>query len=564
MKKELIVFIVLVFLSTTTDAQTWEWAKSAHGAFDDWGQSTAVDVSGNTFVAGMFTSTSITFGNTVLKNTDSTNTGNSGFSMDIFLVKYDVTGNVLWAKSVEGTDNMDERVFSIAVDGIGNVYLAGMYSSPTLSFDSITITNAGIENIFLAKYDPNGNALWAKSTGGSYHDWAYSVAVDNSGNIYMTGVFQSPTISFGSITLTNDDNTGNYTDLFLAKYDTDGNVLWAKSAGGTSYDWAMSVSVDASDKVLVSGYFYGPTLTFGSIDLTNVNAMYGDTFIAKYDESGNVIWAKSAGGTFDDAVYSVAADSSGNIYMTGNFRSPTLTFGTTTLTNTGESDIFLAKYNADGDVLWAKSAIGSDSDIGNSVATDVIGNAYLTGHFYSPTITFETTTLTNAGSADIYLVKYDINGNLLWAKSVGGTDNDGAVSVAMDAFDNAYITGWFRDICSFGSTTLINDGGSFNGSDVFIAKLSSTTEIHELANTLDISVFPNPSEGKFRIKIVKKQLVKGNDYIAIYNLSGNRIYFSEFTSQTPNEIDLSAFPKGIYFVNIYAGGETHTEKIVLR
>jgi len=563
MKKGFIVFVVIVFLSTTTDAQTWEWAKSAHGAFDDWGQSTAVDVSGNTYVAGIFTSISLPFGSTILINTDSTNTGNSGFSMDIFLVKYDATGNVLWAKSVEGTDNMDERTFSIAVDGTGNVFLAGMYSSPTLSFDTITITNAGIENIFLAKYDPNGNALWAKSTGGSYHDWAYSVAMDNSGNIYLTGVFRSPTISFGSISLTNADNTGNTTDLFIAKYDTNGDVLWARRDGGTGYDWALSVSVDPTNKVLVSGSFNSSILSFGSINLTNTS-LYGDIFLAKYDDNGNVIWAKSASGNFDDIVYSVATDISGNIYITGNFRSPTLAFGTTTLTHTGESDVFLAKYDTNGNVLWAKSAVGIDNDLGTSVATDAYGNAYITGYFYSPTITFETTTLTNAGSADIYLVKYDINGNLQWAKRVGGTGNDGAVSVAMDTFDNAYITGWFRDVCSFGSTTLTNDGGSFNGSDVFIAKLSSTTEIHELSNTLDISVFPNPSDGKFRIETNKKQLVKGNDYIAIYNLSGNRIYFPGFTSQSPNEIDLSAFPKGIYFVNIYAEGETHTEKIVLQ
>ena len=527
MKKGFIVFVVIVFLSTTTDAQTWEWAKSAHGAFDDWGQSTAVDLSGNTYVAGMFTSISIPFGSTILINTDSTNTGNSGFSMDIFLVKYDADGNVLWAKSVQGTDNMDERVFSIAVDGTGNVFLAGMYSSPTLSFDTITITNAGIENIFLAKYDPNGNALWAKSTGGSYHDWAYSVAMDNSGNIYLTGVFRSPTISFGSISLTNADNTGNTTDLFIAKYDTNGDVLWARRDGGTGYDWALSVSVDPTNKVLVSGSFNSSILSFGSINLTNTS-LYGDIFLAKYDDNGNVIWAKSASGNFDDIVYSVATDISGNIYITGNFRSPTLAFGTTTLTHTGESDVFLAKYDTNGNVLWAKSAVGIDNDLGTSVATDAYGNAYITGYFYSPTITFETTTLTNAGSADIYLVKYDINGNLQWAKRVGGTGNDGAVSVAMDTFDNAYITGWFRDICSFGAITLTNDGGSFNGSDVFIAKLSSTTEIHELANTLNISVFPNPSNGKFRIELVKKQLVKGNGYITISNVSGNRILVESF------------------------------------
>lgn len=557
MKKQLFIIAVFYLWCHLSYAQTWLWAKSAHGAFDDWGQSIAVDHFGNTYVAGRFTSTSFVIGTTTLKNSDSTNTGNTGMSMDIFIAKYDINGNFLWAKSAWGSDNMDERAFSVAVDASGNAYITGMYSSPTLSFDGVTITNAGIENIFLAKYDANGNIKWAKSTGGTSHDWGYSVAVDTSGNIYLTGVFQSPTIIFGTTTLTNLDNTSNFTDLFLAKYDSLGNVLWANKTGGTNYDWAMAVTVDASNKVILTGNFYSPSITFGSNTFTNSGL--GDIFIAKYDVNGDVLWAKKAGGTDDDNASSVAVTASGEIYIAGNFNSYTLTFGSSTLTNHGISNIFIAKYDAGGNPLWAKSGGGTETDMGYSVAADPAGNAYITGAFFSPSITFGSTLLLNSGFANIFVAKYASGGNLLFAESIGGTDNDGGLAVAVDAMGFAYITGWFRDLCPFGSTTLSNVDPVFAGSDLFVAKLSSvTTEINEKDNASTFVIAPNPSNGKF---VLNSSINISS--VEIFDIVGKRIFQSEINNQK-SEIDLSSQPKGIYFVKVTDGEKTHTEKIVIQ
>ena len=192
------------------------------------------------------------------------------------------------------------------------------------------------------------------------------------------------------------------------------NCLWAKSAGGTDVDYGRSVTTDASGNVYVMGYFYSPTITFGTTTLTNAGTTgYSDMFIAKYDAAGNVLWAKSAVGIDSDRGYSVTTDASGNVYVTGSFDSPTITFGTTTLTNagtTGYSDMFIAKYDAAGNVLWAKSEGSTSYDEGYSVATDASGNVYVMGYFYSPTITFGTTTLTNAGSVDMFIAKYDGTG----------------------------------------------------------------------------------------------------------------------------------------------------------
>jgi len=558
MKKQLCIIATLCLLGNITHSQTWQWAKSAHGAFDDWGSSIAVDTWGNTFVAGRFTSVSVSFGTTTLTNTDTTNTGNTGMSVDIFLTKYDASGNFLWAKSVRGTDNMDERVFSVAIDASGNAYMAGMYSSPTLSFDSITLTNAGVENIFLAKYDANGNVIWAKSYGGSYHDWAYYVAVDVSGNIYMTGVFQSPTINFDTITLTNLDNTGNYTDMFLVKFDVNGNVVWAKSAGGTNYEWALAVSVDALGNAYQTGYFYSPTLALGSTTLTNNG--FSDIFLTKYDINGNVVWARSTGSDNDDNANSIVVGTSGDIYIAGNFNSHTIAFGTTTLTNAGTCNIFIAKYDTNGTALWAKSAGGTETDLGYSVAVDPTGDAFITGAFFSPAITFDSITLNNSGFANIFLAKYNSVGNLLWAKSEGGTDNDGALSVAVDVSGNASITGWFRDVCSFGSTTLVNVDPVFGGSDLFIAKLDNTTGIDRLGNKLKILICPNPASDIFTVNCTYANIEDVE--INIYNNFG-KLVKSEMLTQNNAQINIGDFSNGVYIVAIKLKDLTEYQKLFI-
>ena len=366
---------------------------------------------------------------------------------------------MLWAKSTGGTSY--DKAISIAVDASGNAYLAGYFNSPTLTFGLTSLTNAGTYDLFLAKYDSNGNVLWAKKAGGTGDDYATSVAMDTSGNAYVVGWYASPTITFGSTTLTNV----GYHDLFLSKYDANGNILWAKSAGGTSADRAYSVSVDALGNSYVAGFFGSPTITFGSTILTNAGIY--DIFLAKYDANGNILWAKSAGGTGTDRAYSVSVDALGNSYVAGFFNSPTLTFGSTSLINMGSYDIFLTKYDANGNILWAKKAGGTSDDETFSVAVDTSGNSYVAGWFASLTITFGSNTLTNVGSSDLFLAKYDTNGNVIWAKSAGGTNYDYTYSVTVDASGNSYVAGYFKSpTITFVSPALTNAGGY----DMFIVK----------------------------------------------------------------------------------------------
>ena len=172
--------------------------------------------------------------------------------------------NWQWAKGVGGTDW--DGIFATTIDTQGNIYVVGIFNSPTITFGSTTLTNNGEEDIFIAKYNSNGNVLWAKSAGGIYEDRALSVIVDASGNIVVTGSFNSPTITFGTTTLTNN---GNY-NIFIAKYNNNGDVLWAKSAGSNDEDFVSSiVAVDATGNIIIAGSFSSPTITFGSTTLIN-------------------------------------------------------------------------------------------------------------------------------------------------------------------------------------------------------------------------------------------------------------------------------------------------------
>jgi hypothetical protein len=393
----------------------------------------------------------------------------------------------LWSKRFGGSN--DDWGNSVFVDSSGNVYVTGWFRSYTIDFGGGALTNAGVDDIFLAKFDSNGNHLWSKRFGGSGDDRGYSVSVDSSGNVYITGYFMSSTIDFGGGALTN----AGYADIFLAKFDSNGNHLWSKRFGGSSSDIGSSVSVDSSGNVYITGYFGSSTIGFGGGALTNAGgSCYGytclDIFLAKFDSNGNHLWSKRFGGSSDDQGNSVSVDSSGNVYITGYFGSSTIGFGGGALTNAGNDDIFLAKFDNNGNHLWSKRFGGSDNDEGYSVSVDSSGNVYITGYFGSSTINFGGGELTNAGScyqngcyADIFLAKFDSNGNHKWSRRFGGSDNDEGYSVSVDSSGNVYITGSFwSSTIDFGGGALTNAGGTCHDgmydrpcSDIFLAKFDS-------------------------------------------------------------------------------------------
>jgi hypothetical protein len=481
-------------------------------------------------------------------------TNTNGSSADMFVVKYDGAGNVLWANSAGGTGW--EESYGVTTDAGGNVLVTGRFFSPSITFGTIVLTNTSGSDMFIVKYDGAGNVLWANSAIGADDDEGRGVATDASGNVLVTGFFYSPSITFGTTVLTNVN--ASYSDMFIVKYDGAGNVLWANSAGGTGWDEVYGVATDAGGNILVTGYFSSPSITFGTTVLTNANGSTSDIFVVKYDGAGNVLWANSASGTDDDEGYGVATDSGGNVLITGFFYSPSITFGTTVLTNAnaGYSDMFIVKYDGAGNVLWANSAGGTGWDESYGVSTDAGGNVLVTGYFSSPSITFGTTVLTNAVGSEIFIVKYDGAGNVLWANSASGTSDDVGQSVSTDTGGNVLVTGIFDGpSITFGTTVLINTNTGSN--DMFIAKLDNITGIAEENYSVEtINVFPDPSgNGQFNVSSSKTM-----DEIKITNALGQIIY--EDQSKAKN-ISIQLDETGVYFIQTISGNQTVTKKIIV-
>ena len=241
---------------------------------------------------------------------------------------------------------------------------------------------------------------------------------------------------------------------------------WAVKAGGTFSEYGQSIAVDSQGNQYVTGDFHG-TATFGSHILT-ANEIYDfDVFVAKLDPNGNWLWAVNAGGTDYDGGYSIALDGADNAYVTGQFYD-TATFGSHTLTSSGHSDIFVAKIDPNGNWLWAAKAGGTNYEIGWGIAVDGLDNAWITGEFRG-TATFSSQTLTLSGMNDIFVAKLDSSGNWLWAVKAGGIYGETGLGIAVDGTGNARVTGWFEVTATFGRYTVTSSGEE----DVFVAKLDS-------------------------------------------------------------------------------------------
>ncbi len=555
-----IVFIGLLICSIGyAQAPDWQWAikQMSGGGGNDAAESIVTDADGNIFMTGSFQSETLTFGSITLNNVNAPN-------QDLFLAKFNSAGVVIWALRAGGTQA--DYGLSLSIDPSGNIYLGGFFKSTSITFGGTTLSNPGAPfgDPFLAKFDTNGNVIWAKKSSNALSsDAIISVAADQAGDVYATGHFISDQITFGGITLT---NTGTETqELFIVKYSSSGTVLWAKSIGGSGDEIGNAVVVDKQGSVFLTGQFSSSSVLVGSTTLTNINSPNTDLFLAKYNSSGDVLWANRAGGLDSDYLLSLSADEDGNVYGAGYLKSASISFGSITLSNEGSpfGDSFLAKFDTNGQCLWAQTASNSESsDAATNVTTDHLGNVYITGHFLSEIISFGATTLTNvsAPAQDIYIAKYDGNGNPLWAASTGGDQNDVGNAVTCDAVGNVFLAGIFQSgEITFTSTTLTNSGFSTN--DLFLSKIGATVSTTEGLLENSLTVYPNPFTDYI---IVEMDQVVPHMTLTLTNLKGQIVFYKPDFSGIQLLIDRNNIPAGIYYLNVSKGTETlAVEKVVI-
>ena len=328
------------------------WTRQFGSDFDDFAAGVAVDASDNVIIAGY---------------TKGALEGDNAGGEDVFVRKYDADGAVVWTRQF-GTANRDLAV-AVAVDAAGAILVGGSTNGV------LGGSAAGLWDAFVRKYDASGNVIWTRQLGTSANDFMRGVAVDNAGNILLSG--QTRGVFEGS-------NAGG-DDVFLQKLDPDGELIWTRQFGTPAADLARGVAVDSSANVLVIGNTTG--------DLGAANAGDSDVFIRKYDADGTVLWTRQFGTSADDNATGVAADSSGNILMVG------YTEGALEGTSAGNEDIFIRKYTADGSLSWTRQFGSSSSDVAWAVASDSLGNAVITGS------TEGTLQTSNAGDEDAFVVK---------------------------------------------------------------------------------------------------------------------------------------------------------------
>src|SRR5688572_17314562 len=398
-----------------------------------------------------------------------------------------------WAKAIHHTQPIgtliNEVTTSITTDAAGNVYLSGVFEN-SMDFDpgpaQFFLTSTGYTDVFIAKYSPNGNLIFAKSFGGIDPDFGSDIAIDPSGNIIITGTFQG-TVDFDPGPGTQVFTSSNRSDVFFAKYDNLGNYIFVKTMGGALDDYGVSIASDASGNIYLSGVF-DETMDFdpgpGVQALTTVR--YQDCFFAKYDALGNYVYAKNIGGIWSDiGISNLAVDASGNLYLTGayvttvdfdpgpgvqNLTSPTIGLVT-------YADVFFAKYDALGNYVYVKKITGGTGLLYSYLDLDLSGNIYLSGGF-TETADFDpgpgTLNLTSNGDYDIFIAKYDNSGNIIYAKNMGGGGYDHALAIAVDATGSIYISGEFWDIADFDPNVVITQNLTAILGDAFFAKYDAS------------------------------------------------------------------------------------------
>ncbi len=316
------------------------------------------------------------------------------------------TPNWQWAKGA-GSAGFDYGR-NIAIDTLGNVYTTGYYEG-TVDFDPgaaiFNLTAVGGSDLFLLKLDPAGNFIWAKSIGGLANEFDSKIAFDDMANVYLTGSYFA-TVDFnpGAPTF-NLTPAGDY-DGFILKLDSSGNFIWAMSIGGIDTDQSYAITIDENNNIFTCGYF-SATVDFdpgvGVFNLTAIGT--GDAYISKLDPAGSFIWAKAMGGVAGSAyATALTTDDSGNTYYLASFEGtidgdPGVSSFNLTAT-VGATDLFISKLDSAGNFVWAKGLIGYAAIDGTSIALDAAQNIYFSGYFLG---TFDL----NPGTATVIVNSFD-------------------------------------------------------------------------------------------------------------------------------------------------------------
>ncbi|MEO8405841.1 MAG: SBBP repeat-containing protein, partial [Chitinophagaceae bacterium] len=467
--KKLTATTILALCIHFLHAQNFTWVKQfgAAGGFGA-GATLSLDAESNVYTTGQFMGTVDFDPNTPTYNL-------STATSSTYISKLDANGNFIWAKSFVGTDFVS--AVSTKIDASGNIYITGDFDRQ-VDFDPgpavFTLSAIG-DDAFVVKLDNNGNFIWAKQFSGGVittNLGGNGIAIDNAGNIIISGVFNGTTdFDPGSAVFNMTPST--LVDVFVIKLDANGNFAWGKQITGTGDSEGGYVQLDQAGNIYTTGSFTG-TEDFdpGTAAFNLTSPASRNIFVWKLNAAGNFVWAKQVSGNADNYGSDILIDPSGNLYVTG-ILAGTSDFdtgpGLQNVTALGTTDAYLLKLDAAGNFVWVKQMGGTLPASGRKLSIDPAGNIYLAGELQG-TIDADpgpaTVTLTCAGQFDLFISKFTPAGNLTWAKRLGGPGKDRAFDLKADAYEYVYSTGGFSQTVDFDPNAGVYDlttvsGGAF-------------------------------------------------------------------------------------------------------
>jgi hypothetical protein len=521
------------------------WAKSIGDTLIDWGHSVATDGQNNVYVMGIFK------GTPDFDPGPNTTYLTCGGMTSLFISKFNANGDFLWAKKIDGDPHSDG--LQMQVDNAGNIYLVGSITNTTDMdpgpgvYNLVSVSHDG----FLCKLDANGNFLWAKNFGGSFSDVVNAVQIDGNGNIILVGDFYdigdfdpgNATLYLGSI---------NAYSISVVKLDAQGNLSWAKAVtAGGMFIKNTDVDVDNAGNIYFTGNFSGQTDFDPNSGVQNLtaNGTSNDIFIAKWDMNGNYVWAKRAGANYNDMGYAIRVDNNGSVYYAGTFAG-VVDFdpgtGTVNLTSGSNSKAFISKLDANGNFVWARDYGASGSScIHWELQLDNNENIYTTGFFYG-TSDFDPSSSSLVLTApttntDSYILKTDSTGATQWVKHLTGTGDAVGSSIHITGSNELLITGYFSETLDCDPSAATFNLTASGSQDIYFAKYSMTSptgidaEIEYDAFTL----YPNPVQETLHWNSSTPLTT-----IKLYTLDGRLLL--ENKKIVANSINLTGLPVGCY------------------
>jgi hypothetical protein len=542
MKKKIFVIILFMLAAKLNFSQEWQWAKHIGSDYSMYGERISSLITDGTYFYAIGS-----YGGTLyLPNDTLYCNGNN----DIFITKIDSNGNQIWAKTLGGNYSQPDALEHAngVYDPVNNcIYVAGTFINSInfgngVNLNSIHLNDA---DIFVARMDLNGIFIWAKRGGSSGNDDNY-VYAEPDGDILMTGKLSSS----GNI-----DTTYIAAGGFMARYGSDGNLKWAAHKFTGPENYKISISFIGTDIVMGGFYDLNPTI-IDTVMLIPNNSI--DGYLTRMDSLGNVKWIKTFGNSGTDGVGGIAGDNSDYIYITGEFIN-TIDLGGISLSNNGK-DILIAKYNQNGNIIWAKQAFISGEYAGSSgILADNYGNSYIVGNF-SGSALFGSYNVSTLNTYDMFLARFDSSGFCLGITHFGQASGSG---LAQNNYNNIICSGAFRNTVNIGNNTFT----SYGLQDIFIAKTGAIVGIEELkaANNNTLLIYANPTTGKCTVTVPDDFLNAQDLMLSIFDNTGKIIQQQKIEmNEGKIKIDLEQEAKGIYNVTLGNGKKVYGGRIVFQ